>query len=372
MKETRSTPWGALVVTTLAATLLSGCGGSSTGTAAGGTGTPGSNATGESNSAKGKKIILDTLFRAPLAQAQAAGAKQAASAVGADINWVGPPSPDPPTAIKALQDAAAAGADGAVVAAFPGDLFRVPINQTGIPVVTLDIYSPGSKAATHFGPDKYALGAALAKEFLKKLPADSSGTVVGGICVPGLPSLEQPQKGFADTLKQQRPSVKFIGDVFVDPDPTKNFGSWQRIVAQHPDAVGFVGQCDQDIPNLIKLKRDSKAKYLIGDTSGDNADTIAAVKDGTVAALVSQNGWAEGYMSTSLLLAHLTRKLTLPSGWIDTGFTVIDQATADQALARFKDPSSNLPVFKAQIDKMLGDPGAIAKPYDQCRGCGTS
>lgn len=323
--------------------------------------------------ANGKKIILDTLFRAPLAQNEAAGANLAATEAGAKVIWVGPADINPPAAIKALQDAVAAGADGAMVAAFPGDLFRVPINQAGIPVTTMDLYSPGSKAATHFGPDKYELGASLAKDFAKGLPADASGEIVGGICVPGLPALRAPQQGFIDTMKTLAPKVTFKADVPTDGDPTKNYTSWQRIIQQNPNAVGFIGQCDQDVPNLIKLKKQSPtSKWLIGATSGDSVDNIAAVKDGTMVAIQSQNGWPEGYLSAKLLLMHLAKNTPLPGGWIDTGFTNITKDNADEVTARIKDPSLNAAAFKSLIDAVLADPTAAAKPYDGCRGCGTT
>lgn len=348
----------------------------STGSAGGSGGSGGSSSAGSSAAvpsgkyASGKKLILDTLFRAPLAQNQAAGAKLAASEAGASVNWVGPADINPSEAIKDLQNAVAAGADGAVVAAFPGNLFKVPIDHANMPVITIDLEAPGSKAITHLGPNKYALGVALANQFAKSLPAKASGEFVGGICVPGLPVLLAPQQGFVDTMKKLQPSVTFKINVPVDGDPTKNFGSWQRIIAQNPKALGFFGECDQDVPNLIKLKKDSGAKYLIGATSGDSPENIAAVKAGTMTAIISQNGWPEGYLSAAILLQHIAKKTPLPNGWIDTGYTVITKANADAVTARIKDPSLNATEFKGLVEKVLSNPSGSAKPLEDCRGCG--
>lgn len=359
----RPSAWaGAIVALTLSATA---CG--STTPASGGSAT---DATGQY--AKGKTIILDTIYRAPLAQNQAAGAKQAAAEAGATVKWVGPTDINPPAGIKALQDAAAAGADGAIVAAFPGDLFKVPIDQTGLPTVTIDLYSPGSKASTHFAPDKYALGEGLAKEFAKALPASAKGMIIGGICVPGLPSLVAPQQGFIDTMKKLQPGVTVKGDQPVDGDATKNYASWQRIIQQNPDALGFVGQCDQDVPNLIKLKKDSRGSFLIGATSGDSAANIGAVADGTVTAIISQDGWVEGYLAARMLLMNIALKTPLPKGWIDSGFTVITKDNASAVAARVTDPSKNAAEFKTLLDKVLADPQAASAAYEGCRGCGTS
>ncbi len=356
----------------LAAMMATGCGssGKATGKTSSTTGSGGTSvATGKY--ASGKKIILDTLFRAPLAQNQAAGAKLAASEAGASVSWVGPADINPPEAIKDLQNAVAAGADGAIVAAFPGDLFKVPIDHAGMPVVTIDLEAPGSKASTHFGPNKYALGVALATQLAKSLPANAKGDFVGGICVPGLPVLIAPQQGFVDTMKKLQPAVTFKINVPVDGDPTKNYGSWQRIIQQNPSALGFFGQCDQDVPNLIKLKKDSGGKYLIGATSGDSPENIAAVKSGTMNAIISQNGWPEGYLSARLLLGSIAKKAPLPNGWIDTGFTVITKDNADAVTARIKDPALNASEFKTFVDKVIANPQAAVQPFDACRGCGT-
>lgn len=354
------------VVSVLAVATLSACGGAA----------PSSGSSPSSSSGKyaaGKVIILDTLYRAPLAQNQAAGAQLAAEEAGATINWVGPTNIDPAAAIKALQDASAAGADGAIVAAFPGDLFKVPIDQTGLPVATIDLYSPGSTARTHFATDKYGLGVALATEFDKALPPDAQGTIVAGICVPELPALTAPQQGFIDTLADLRPDVTVQGDVPVDGDATKNFVSWQRIIQQNPDALGFIGQCDQDVPNLIKLKKDSGgATWLIGATSGDSAENIAAVKDGTMVSIIGQNGWVQGYLAARLLLEQIANGTEMPQGFIDTGLTVITKDNADAVAARVNDPSLNAVEFKDFIDGVLADVEAAVQPYEACRGCGTS
>ena len=374
----------ALVVVALAATACSSSGKSSSSSSGGSSsastnssgsstvaGTSGSSAVAPAGKyASGKKIILDTLYRAPLAQNQAAGVKLAASEAGASVNWVGPADINPSEAIKDLQNAVATGADGAIVAAFPGNLFKVPIDHANMPVITVDLESPGSKAVTHLGPNKYALGVALAQQFAKAMPAKASGEFVGGICVPGLAVLVAPQQGFVDTMKKLRPGVTFKINVPVDGDPTKNYGSWQRIIAQNPKALGFFGECDQDVPNLIKLKKDSGGKYLIGATSGDSPANIAAVKSGIMTSIISQNGWPEGYLSAAILLGHIAKKTPLPNGWIDTGFTAITKANADEVTARINNPSLNATEFKSFIQKVLSNPQGAAKPFTDCRGCG--
>jgi ABC-type sugar transport system substrate-binding protein len=326
---------------------------------------------GSGEGAAGKEIVYASFYRAPLAQNIATGAEDAAKEAGASFKWVGPANIDPPTAIKNFQDSVAAGADGALVGAFPSDLWRAPIDRAGIPVMTSDLYSAGSKATTHFGPDKYELGVQVAEAFDKALPADAEGTIYGGICVADLPSLVTPQQGLAETITKLRPNINFEGDILTDVDPSKNFTAWQRILQQHPDALGFVAQCDQDVPNLIKLRKDtSGSTFLIGATSGDDVANIEEIKSGNVVAIASQNGWPEGYLAATLLLDDIVGGTKPPKGWIDTGITLITAENTDDVIARINDPSLNAEQFKDLVDKVLEDPAAAAKPMTDCRGCG--
>jgi ABC-type sugar transport system substrate-binding protein len=346
--------------------VLAGCGSDSADSGAAG----GTRANGTLD-AGGKKIVYASFYRAPLAQNIAGGAKDAATATGASFDWVGPANIDPPTAVKNFQDAVAAGADGVIVGAFPSEIWRVPIDRAGVPVVTADVYSAGSKATTHVAPDKYELGVQLANAFDKTLPAGASGTIYGGICVPELPALVTPQQGFAETITKLRPEVTFTGNLPTDVDPSKNFTQWQRIIQQHPDALGFIGQCDQDVPNLIKLRKDTAgATFLLGATSGDGVENIEEIKAGNLVAIASQNGWPEGYLGAMLLLRKLVNGTEPPKGWIDTGITLITKENADTVIARIKDPSLSATQFKSLVDKVLTDPAAATKPYTDCRGCG--
>ena len=323
----------------------------------------GSAGTGATPAAADTKVSLLTLFRAGLAIQLDAGAAQAAKEYGAEYNWFGPPGLDPPTQIKALQDAVSAGATGVATMAFPGELWVRPIDNatsSGATVVTLDTPSEGSTATTHFGPSKYALGTALADAFSTRLGPDAHGYIQPGICVPGLPSLTSPFTGFTERMKEIQPGVSVREAVNTTGDPSTNFAAWQRIIEQEPDALGFIGNCDQDVPNLVKIKQDTGGKYLIGATSGDSPENLASVRDGVMDVIVGQSGFVEGYLTMHYLLASLVDHKPLPKGWVNTGYEVITKDNAAQILTRNQaDPTAAdgaLAYNKKIIDQIVADP----------------
>jgi ABC-type sugar transport system substrate-binding protein len=282
------------------------------------------------------KVAIITLYREPLAQQMAAGAKLAAQQYGADFHWVGPPGLNPPAEIKMLQDEVAAGTQGIVLMMYPPELFARPINQAieqGVTVVTTDVGGTGSKATTHLGPGKTELGIAEAQVLAKQLGPKAKGYIQPGICVPGLPVLVVPFKGVAATLERLAPGVVVKKELNVTGDPATNFTAWQRIMTQNTDALGFLGNCDQDAPNLIKVKQSiPNAKFVIGDTSGDSPEVLKAVKSGTMTVLISQSGFVDGYSAMKLVLEKLVNKKPLPQGWLDVGIETITKANVDAAI----------------------------------------
>ena len=320
------------------------------------------------------RVDLLTLQRLGLPADQNLGAKLAATSASVKAyNWFGPPGLNPPTEVSALQNASAAGSKGIIVGAFPAELFQRPIDdavQKGITVETLDVPAPASQASAHFGPSKFALGVALADDWAKVLGKGKKGYVQPGVCVPGLPVLDAVVSGFKSEMTKLEPGVTTKAALNVTGDPTSNFTSWQRVTTQESDALGFFGVCDQDAPNLVKVKQASGGKYLIGTTSGDTAATVAQVKSGTLNTVVSQDGFVQGYTSMYFLLQHLINKKPIPKGWFNTGLQVITKANSAKALARLKstDPKVSYAYYESVITKLLAEKptaspsGALTSP----------
>jgi ABC-type sugar transport system substrate-binding protein len=282
------------------------------------------------------KVAIITLYREPLAQNMAAGAKLAAQEYGADFHWQGPSGLNPPAEVKMLQDEVAAGTQGIVLMQYPPDLFNAPIRQAtqqGVTVVTIDVAASDSTATTHLGPGKRELGVAEARVLAKLLGPKAKGSIVTGICVPGLDVLVAPFTGLQSALKKLTPGVVMRQPLNVTGDPATNFTAWQRIITQNRKALAFVGNCDQDAPNLIKVKQSiPNAKFLIGDTSGDGVAVLKAVKAGTMNVIVGQSGFVQGYVGMKMVLEKLVNNKPLKEGWFDTGIETITKENAAAAI----------------------------------------
>lgn len=284
----------------------------------------------------GPKVAIITLYREPLAQLMAAGAQLAAEEYDADFHWQGPPGLNPPAEVKMLQDEIAAGTKGIVLMQYPPDLFNAPIRQAtqqGVTVVTIDVAAKDSTATTHLGPAKRELGIAEGRVLAKLLGPNAKGYLQAGICVPGLDVLVAPFIGLRSALKKLTPGVTLKKELNVTGDPATNFTAWQRIITSNKNALGFVGNCDQDAPNLIKVKKSIPgAKFLIGDTSGDGIAVLQSVKSGTMNVIVGQSGFVQGYVAMKLVLEKLVNGKELPQGWLDTGIETITKENAAAAI----------------------------------------
>nr|MBA3844884.1 substrate-binding domain-containing protein [Actinomycetota bacterium] len=182
----------------LAVSLVAACSDSTAASGPGGT------------TAQGLKTVHVDLFNGPYMSNIGAGAQAAATELGAEFTQTGPTALNPGQAIGTFQNAVASGAQVALVMAYPGDLWRAPIDaavRQGVTVATNDDSSDDSQAAFHIGPPKVAMGAALADEFAKKIPQGATGTIIPGLCVPGLAVLQAPINGFRTRMGQLRPGV---------------------------------------------------------------------------------------------------------------------------------------------------------------------
>lgn len=305
------------------------------------------------------RVDLITLQRLGLPSDQTLGANLAATSAGvSNYTWFGPPGINPPAALSAFQTAVAAGSKGVVVAALPDDLFGRPIDDAvdaGTAVVTVDVPAPNSEASAHFGPSRFALGVALAKEWSDKLGTNAKGYIQPGNCSPTVPVLVSVIDGFRAEMDKLQPGVETKEALDVTADPTSNFTSWQQVITQESDALGFFGVCDQDTPNLVKIKESTGGTYLIGTTSGDTVETLKAVKKGVLDTVVSQDGFVQGYTAMYFVLQKLINDKEIPKGWFNTGLQVINKDNVDPALERLtsKDPKVSFLYYQSVIEKLI-------------------
>lgn len=294
-------------------------------------------ANGGGGSQKSRKLAYIQLQSAPVTAEIALGLKEAAREAGSTVTTQGPPTINPPAAIAALATDISAGFDGVITTPYPSGLWVKPLanaHAAGLALASVDAGSPNSAAKFHAGPSVQGKGVLLAQDFAAKLGPNAKGYIQPGICVPGLDVLVPTFVGFKTEMAKLEPNVTVREPFNVTGQPDTNYSAWDRLISQNPDALGFFGACDQDAPNLIKVKKAAPAsKYLIGSASGDSVATVQAVADGTMTAVVGLNGYVQGYLSAKYMLRQLNTKTPMPDGWVNSGLDNVTQSRAAAALA---------------------------------------
>lgn len=313
------------------------------------------------DSGKNTKVSFVGLYNGPYIANVSNGAKAASADVGSPYTSLAPTALNPNQAISIFQNTVASGANVALVMAYPGDVWRAPIttaSRQGVTVGTNDDDSEGSAAKFQIGAPKAAMGAGLADQFVKALPPHAKGTIVPGICVPGLAVLLSPVSGFAAEMKKQLPGVTVAKPATTSGDPSGNFSAWQRIISSNPNALGFFGVCDADLPNLVKIKQKAAgSKWLAGTTAGaDDPASIPAIKTGALVGAVSQRGYVQGYVGTKLLLQIRLAKRHVPNTWLNSGYDMVTKDNADAIGKVLQSPAAAAIYYKGIISSLLNNP----------------
>src|SRR4051794_3752755 len=295
------------------------------------------------------------------AQEMALGAKQAAGDTpGVQLTESAPANVDGPKQVQLFQAAARSSQDGVAWMTLTPELFIRPVQQAGqqkVPLVAVDVPPPAGTqnvAKLLIGNSNVEIGQDLAKALLPKIPKNAKGDVMVGTDTPGLPVLEQRNQGFIDTMKKERPGLKYI--VFdAKQSPTDNYNTWSAQVKAHPDALAYVGPGSQAAVSLSRIQRKTGQKLLVGACDLDKV-AMEGVKDGYVKALVSPEHWLKGYLAIKLLADAKIEGKDLPEGVWNSGALTVNKANIDDILARQKDAQSRKGYFKDEVQKQLSNP----------------
>jgi ribose transport system substrate-binding protein len=312
----------------------------------------------------GMVLILTNI---PFGQSIADGAKASASDNNADIQVTGPTSIDPATAQKQATDLLATGLDGLSVAAFPTEAWpkalkdlKGKLDNTITHNTRQDDTSP---VDTYVGVNDAEQARVLAREAIKNAGwnADTTGTILLGQCVPGETGvLADRSRGMKEVFQKELPKVDVVGPLQVNVDPNKNTTDWENQLKAHPNPIGVGGTCDQDGESLYKLKTASKGTYAVF-AFETPPNTLKGIQDGTIIADVAVDWWLEGYVATKIL-ADRARGVTVPTGFIDTGYTVIDKSNVADVMASLESEDARRAYYQAKIDDYGSNLAAHAHP----------
>jgi len=305
------------------------------------------------------------------AHEMADGSQQAAAhAANIDLKVVGPPNTDGPAEEQLFTTLLTTQKDGDVLENLDPPIFSRTAAAgiaSGIPIAALDTSpTPDSKITFYVGNDNYEIGVMLAKETIKRLPANPSGTVIIGEPNPGTPVLDSRAKGIKDTFASMTPNVKVKGPYQTYSDPNQNYSAWLAQVHANPNALAFLGVGDADSYDLAKIKQDEHGKYLVAGTDVD-AKTLEDVKAGLDFVTIDPEHFLKGYIVMAMLIDSIRTGTPLPSGWFETPSLVVDQSNVDSIIAREKSQATEYAWYQDQINNLLSNQSAQMKPLSEAR-----
>jgi ribose transport system substrate-binding protein len=351
----------------VAALLLTACGGSS-----GGDGTTAKAATSDTSNKCDKKLaIVVANVSLNFAREMADGASAAAKDDGcANFKVAGPATTDGPQEVQIFQNTLVTSPDGVVLENLAPDLFVRTSAQAiakGTPIIALDtIGLPGSNVTTYVGNDNYDLGVTLAKEALKRLGDNPTGTIVLGVPNPGVPVLDSRAKGIQDTFAKEAPNVKVKGPYETFSDPGKSYNAWSSQVRANPKALAFLGVGDADSYSLARLKKQNGGKYL---TAGFDLDdqTMQAVKDGINFVTISPEHYLKGYVAQEMMDNAVLSGQKAQEGWIRVPGLVVDSSNIDAIITRQASQEGRHDQIAPQAQDIVKNIDKYTQPYGDAR-----
>jgi ribose transport system substrate-binding protein len=150
-------------------------------------------------------------------------------------------------------------------------------------------------------------GGSIVVSFLEKKlgkPASEiTGDVVTGICVPGLMVLENRAAGEIAYLRKAMPKINILKSVDSQVDRTRNFALWDQAARKTPNALTYVGPCEYDEENLVKILSD-KGKIPLIDYNNPE-ETRDDIAQGLVTAAVPGNFFIQAYLAVYIAAQSL-------------------------------------------------------------------
>lgn len=256
------------------------------------------------------------------------GMQAAAKAHGIDLHYLAPSQPTAVQMVNSLQTAVAAKPDGIIAGFWFAKAEHDIVDQamkSGIPVLAFNQADNRPEAVRdkylgYVGMDDRITGALLAKATLAKTPIKRA---VVGLMYPGSAPIENRANGIIDVLKQHGiPCPKL--------DLTTTSATAQNVLGayltKYPDTnvVFVLGPVNTD-PTLQLLKQRGLLKKVLVSTFDVDKQTIAGIESGDIVYTISQQPFAQGYLSVTELYLYKEYGIIPPSD-TPTGPTLVDKS----------------------------------------------
>ncbi len=278
-------------------------------------------------------------------QAAATGFTQAASKMKISAEFVGPDTYDPKAQQVEFERVAKLNPSGILVSPADPELMKPDIDAAiaaGIPVITIDTDSTGSKRLFFIGTNNYQVGVMGAKIAVQAM--HGRGNVVV-FTMPGQSNLNDRLRGYRDTFSAD-PQMKIVQIVDVKGDPTIAFDNTAQIIGKQKDKVdGFVcleALSCKEVANVLDRYKVTGKTVIAMDT---DAETLEWIRKGVIQATIAQKPYTMSYVGLTMLDdLHHNKPASLQENWetdlssplpvfVDTGAALIDKNNVEAFIA---------------------------------------
>lgn len=308
-----------------------------------------------------------------------AGAEQAVKDLGfpVELRVVGPTDFDPVQQAQIFTREAVTQPDAMIVTNVASALFVQPAMDAKAQGIT--VVWTNSAPTREFDEDLFvasdpkelgfATAQALADHLSQKMgqPADQiEGTVVVGLCVPGLMVLENRIAGLRAGLNDLMPKLTVSPTIETKPDRSGSFVAWNQAIAANRDALAYADACEAGQQNIAKIIEDDglSGVTVVFDAPEEIRD---AIQRGYVLVAAPTNHYLQAYIAVTLTAQALHDGKPLPAGWVKLPTNIIDSGNIGQMIAAWEDPSAGLRAFfDADVAAISSDvaEGRIASTAD--------
>ncbi len=293
-----------------------------------------------------KYYLLAVNVKIPYWQTAANGLARATAQARVQTELVGPDAFDPPAEqqelrrLVALQQKPA----GILVSAADPGLMKGDIDAAiaaGIPVITVDSDSPGSKRLTFIGTNNYEAGVMGGRVLAKQIKGKGNVVV---FTMPGQANLVERLNGYKFAFSEY-PGIKISSIEDIKGDPRIAFDRTSEIITKQKDKVdAFVcleALAGKEVADVLDRNKVSGKTVVAMDT---DEDTLKWIQKGGIVATIAQKPFTMAYYGVKMLdELHHHPPSSLDTNWaedpfsplpnfVDTGATLITKENVDNFL----------------------------------------
>ena len=305
---------------------------------------------GAGGAAAGKKV--DVIIKASDSsfwQTMLAGARKAGGDYGLKVGLFGPTSEtDVNEQVQLVENSISRGADAIVLAPNSSDALNSAIKRAraaGTKVIVADT-SVTTPTEGFIGTDNVKAGEQAGQRLcrLVKQQGKTSGQVMIESSVAGIQTLKDRDAGFRRGFAAGCAQIKVASPRFNNNDINTAASQVNDAVTANPNLVGIFADNNTSGTGAARAIKDNNAAGRLPVVAFDtDPQENAALKDGSIDALVVQNPYFFGYQG--VVEAGMASVKTLPPLKLDPGAVVADKSNMETPAVK---PLLNPPTAKAQ------------------------